>query len=73
MTKIYDQASWKNIGVIMKGSQIHENIQGRTISTSNPSLIFNAWVHQSLALHNNRMQSDKIGRCAPNFAADARR
>ena len=22
---------------------------------------------------NNRMQSDKIGRCAPNFAADARR
>ena len=22
---------------------------------------------------NNRMQSDKIGRCAPNFAADAKR
>jgi len=44
-----------------------------TTTTAMPSSIFNAQVHLMHALYNKRMQSDKLLRCAPQFAADAKR
>ena len=57
----------------VKVDQVNQGHPIPTITTAMPSSIFNAQVHLMHALYNKRMQSDKLLRCAPQFAADAKR